>query len=287
MGSGFAANQKLAGARDPEAAARMAALPEEEHREQAKAAEQAVENVQSKVHEIMDGIQSGWEPKLEGFTGNRPKGEEAWLAFLESQTPDVVLEVHAELQAAIDEGINQETDRIAAERLMEGMTITPEDPMYDPLVDRRRRERIEDSLEPMDIADMIFKGYVKQDVPLGNGLTLALRSIPTIHGLWIEWHVSRIVEDDSSMQLLRHTLSLLQLAAALDSVNGKTTGPDLTKFTEDHQRDMFLDALKKRMTFVGRLPQEITNDFIVQNVWFSGRLRKVLAGNMMEKVGNS
>jgi hypothetical protein len=197
----------------------------------------------------------------------------------------VVLEFHDELQRAIEDNIDVETDAAAQERLRESFAIQPEDHLYDPLTDKGRREKIEAGLEPMDIADMVFMGHVSQDVALGNGIVLTLRSLSTQHGLWIEWHIATTPE--GSVQHTRHLFSIMQLAAGLDAVNGKSTGPDLSRFTEENQRDMFIEGLKKRMAFIGRMPQELTNDFIVQNVWFSGRLRKLLAGNLMEKVGNS
>ncbi len=133
---------------------------------------------------------------------------------------------------------------------------------------------------------MVFKGYVTQDVPLGNGIILNMRSIATTHGRWIEWAISQDTED-TSIQYTRHTFSLMQLAASLDAINGKPTGPAISRLLEQNQRDEFIVALNKRMDFIGRLPEQMSNDFIVQNVWFNGRIRKAMAGPLMDTLGNS
>ena len=41
------------------------------------------------------------------------------------------------------------------------------------------------------------------------------------------------------------------------------------------------------MEFVGRMPSIVTDDLIVQMIWFSGRVRKLLSGDVLRKVGNS
>ena len=56
---------------------------------------------------------------------------------------------------------------------------------------------------------------------------------------------------------------------------------------KDSQRKDFESALTERMEFLGRLPSMITDDLIVQFVWFNGRVRRLLAGDLMRKVGNS
>jgi hypothetical protein len=114
---------------------------------------------------------------------------------------------------------------------------------------------------------------------------LTFRTITTQHGLWLEYYMSQL--EETSMQHIRHLFSLLQVAASLDKVNGKTIGSDLSKLVKPTHRDEFIAAIEAKQERLGGMPAVLTDDIIVQYIWFSGRVRKVLAGNLMGKVGNS
>ena len=167
----------------------------------------------------------------------------------------------------------------------QAFAIDPSDPLYNPLTDKARRKLIEKDLIPLDFEAMVFKGYTTQDVKLRENFTLTFRTIPTNHGLWLEYMMANTPE--SSVQHTRHLFSIMQVAASLDAVNGRKTGADMTKFTKDVHNKEFTAAMEERMEFLGRLPAELTDDIIVQYVWFTGRVRLLLSGDLLRKVGNS
>jgi hypothetical protein len=199
--------------------------------------------------------------------------------------------LHEDVQKAYDERIKAEDEQILAEQTRDAFRIDPDDPNYNPMVDRKRREAIEADLKPLDFAEMLFKGYTSQRIQIREGFSITLRTLPTQHGLWLEALMAR--EPETSPQHTRHTFSLMQLAASLDEVHAggdrQVTGPSLVKYLKDDKASFegFEKALKERMEFIGRFPTAVTDDLIVQNVWFSGRVRRVLAGDLMRKVGNS
>ena len=165
------------------------------------------------------------------------------------------------------------------------MDIAPDDPLYDPMVDRSRRKKIEAGLKPLDFETMVFQGYVEQEIQLHASLSITLRTLTTHQGLWVEYYISRF--QDLSAQSLRHTFSLLQVAVSLEKINGKSISPPLEKFVRQDQRDEFIKALEQRMDKLSQMPSLLTDDFIIQYVWFTGRVRKLLSGNLTEQVGNS
>ncbi len=89
------------------------------------------------------------------------------------------------------------------------------------------------------------------------------------------------------MQYGRHWFSLTQAAVSVQTINGKPIGPDLGKFTDFEQRDAFRAALDERLKFLGKMPSLLTDEIIVQHSWFVGRVRKMMAGDVVRKVGNS
>ena len=46
-------------------------------------------------------------------------------------------------------------------------------------------------------------------------------------------------------------------------------------------------ALKEKFEALSNMPHVITDDLIVHYTWFSGRVRKLLTGDLGRKVGNS
>jgi hypothetical protein len=205
---------------------------------------------------------------------------------LAAQPAGIIEEWHAEYQERVDEDISKDEEESIRSSLEATMRIQPDDPLYDPLTDHARKKAITSSLEPLSFEDMIFHGYASQEVPVRENFVLTFRTIQTTHGGWLEWYASTEF-GDGSVQYFRHQFGLLQVAASLDKINGKAIGPDLSKFDDFSQRDEFVVALRDRMKFVGRLPSQITDDLIVQYTWFSGRVRRMMTGNLLEKVGNS
>ena len=261
LGSGIPANQAVIGARDPKRAAAMAVgqnLKEEEK-------EQDAHNTKLRRMElIMEAI-------TEGFITDFSPGE------LKDLTEERFDKLWERFEAWEDKKID---DEIAFE-----YSVSPDDPLYDPIKDTKRRKQIESQLKPLDFESMIFEGYCTQEIPIRNNFIVRFRSLNTNQSLWIESMTLDIREQ--SIQYGRHWIALVQVAVCLESINGQEIAPRVSKFKKSSDEEDFKRALKQRMEHIGAMPQIITDDLIIQYAWFSARVRRMLSGDMVDKLGNS
>lgn len=286
IGSGYAENQALAGAQDPEAAARAATRSDSEVISTQDQLEDEARVLDDLIEDIALAVAEGVYKLPDPPAKLNLQNSASVIRYLTQQDPAKIKAWHAEVQKEYDERIADEDEEILRSRVQD-IGMDPADPLYDPMMDRERRKRIEEGLEPIDFDEMVFKGWTTQKVPVRTGFELLFRTIPTQHGLWLEWMMSKTPE--SSIQHTRHFFSLLQLAAGLDAINGKPIGPDVTRYVKDDDtsRESFNKAIQERLEFVGRMPSMLSDDLIIQQVWFNGRVRRTLAGDLMRKVGNS
>jgi hypothetical protein len=213
------------------------------------------------------------------------RDEEGWEApgDLEGADPIQVMKWYPALEAWRNETIDAEVEETVEQSVSFG--LEPDDPLYDPLRDVSRKAAIEKDLEPLDFESMVFVGYTEQNVPIRDSFNVVFRTISTQHGMWIEMMLTELQK--FSAQYGRHWFSLTQIAVSLQSVNGKPIGGDLSRFTKGDERQAFRDILDERMAFLGRMPGLLTDELIVQHAWFIGRVRKMMAGDLTKKVGNS
>lgn len=279
IGSGFSENQRIVGARDPETAARIAATDPEEMSRILEEQEKAAEEIERMREELVAALDAGnWEspqPLPPGST---------WEKLLARQDAKLIKDWHGQYKKFIDAASEKEDEDVVRDTV-NSFSVQPDDPLYDPMVDKSRRSRIEASLKPLDFESMVFQGFVEQDIPIQKSLTVTMRTLTTQQGLWIEYYIAK--QPDMSTQNLRHTFSLLQVSIALDKVNGRPMSPSVDKLVRQDQREEFLKALEQRMERLCQMPSILTDDFIIQYIWFTGRVRKLLAGNLSERVGNS
>ena len=280
LGSGFAENQKMAGAQDPVAAARLAAADPSEVSEAMEAQEKAAQEITDRREELLEAIISGkWEPPQA-----LPPGA-TWAKVLARQDAKFITDWSDRYRKMLDEQVEKDDEANLKETINASFTVQPDDPLYDPMVDRERRKRIEANLKALDFESMVFLGHVEQEIEVQRGLNITLRTLTTQHGLWIEYYIAK--QPDMSTQNLRHTYSLMQVAVSLEAVNGKKITPSLEKLMKQDQRDEFIKGLEQRLERLCQMPSLLTDDFIIQYIWFTGRVRKLLSGNLTEKVGNS
>lgn len=225
-----------------------------------------------------------WTPDTSSWP-SVPEGQKEWQVLLEKQPAGMITRWHEEMNKALDEAVDQQDEETLKEQMQGIGVMDPDDPMFDPLVDKARRAAIEKDLEPLDFEQMVWKGYCTQEITPRENFRITLRTLSTLHGLWLEFYMSQ--QPESSYQHTRHLFSLIQVACCLDQVNDKKLAGDMTKYTKHEQRDEFLKALEERMEFVGKLPSVLSDDLIIQYTWFTGRVRKLLSGDLMRKVGNS
>jgi hypothetical protein len=229
------------------------------------------QDLEDKRQDLLTALASGWVSKL---TPER----------IRALTPPELAKAHADWQKDRDKAQDAEEEQSIRAAVSSSFSIAPDDPLYDPMTDRVRKERIEKKLSPLDFEQMVFRGHCEQEVEPREGFKVTLRTISTQHGLWLE---QVLVEAERfAVQYGRHWFSLLQVACALQAVNGKPIGPSLDTLDSPDHREDFRKALDARMKFIGRLPGLLTDDLIVQYIWFCGRVRKLLAGDLIGKVGN-
>lgn len=279
VGSGFTENQRIVGAQNPEAAARLASADPEDVQRAMEEQEDAAQDVEEKRATLLEALNDGTWTAPQAL----PPGS-TWEKLLSRQGPQFINEWYKQYQEFKNSILEKEDEAQIADSIQASFGISPDDPLYDPMVDKLRRSRIEAKLKPLDFETMVFQGYVEQDVPLHTSLTITLRTLTTHQGLWLEYYISKM--PDMSTQNLRHTFSLLQVAVALEKINGRSTVPAIDRFTRQDQRDEFIKALEQRMEKLSQMPSLLTDDFIIQYVWFTGRVRKLLSGNLTERVGN-
>lgn len=246
MGSAYAENQRMAGAQDPETSAIAAG-------ENLSASE--LQEYEEKKNEVNLAVKDGYNLKQ-----------------------DITLD---NVDAILEDVDQWRSDKIDEELYP---VLTPDDPLYNPMMDVRRKKAIESNLTPIDFEDMIFKGYSDQEIEIRAGFRIVFRTMTTQQSLWIEQRMRDVAEE--VMQYGRHYMSIVQIACCLQSVNGRPIGSSLSTFVKPSQKDEFNDALERKLEAVLQMPQVITDDLIVNFTWFQGRVRKALAGDVGRKVGN-
>lgn len=268
VGSAYTENQRLAGAGNPAAAAEMAGMTPAELQKRIASAEDEASAVSIMREDLL------FASSDEGY--DLP-------GVIQTAPSEKIMEWHSEMlqwrEEAIEEDVNEDIGQGTS------FTLQPDDPLYDPLRDKNRRLRIETGLEPLDFESMVFMGHTEQVVPIRENFEVLFRTISTQHGMWIEMMLTELAE--YSAQYGRHWFSLTQVACAIQEINGKSIGADLGRLSKKDQKEGFKNALDERMEFLGRLPGLLTDELIVNHAWFVGRVRKMMAGDVTKKVGNS
>ena len=251
MGSAHIQNQQMAGSKNPEHSANIASE---------KYTEDELLDLQSKKAEIEKETENGFEPKAPLDLDN-------------------VNEIYNDLESWRSSKIDEELEDEYYP------SITPDDPLYNPMTDLKRKKAVEATLEPIAFDDMIFKGYADQTIEIRKGFTVTFRTLTTQHSLWIEQKINTLSQE--SMAYGKHYLSLQQVACSLQSINGRPIGRSLSAYNKMSHKEEFDKALKEKFEALSNMPHVITDDLIVHYTWFSGRVRKLLAGDVGRKVGNS
>lgn len=262
MGSGIPHNQKLAGASDPVSAARLASSGKElAHKERQAFLEEEISRKLAIINEAKD---IGFEPSVD--VGENSTKEEIEQVYTEAEDWE---------KNKIEEDVQEQ---------FEEYSIPVDDPLYNPIRDTKRRREIEKNLEPLDFESMIFSGFSSQKIRIRENFEIVFRTLNTNQSLWIESMTLDLQE--KSVQYGRHWMSLVQLAVSLESINGKQVNPVISRFYKASQEQDFRKALDARMDYIGQLPQVVSDDLIIQYAWFSARVRKMMAGDVVAKVGN-
>lgn len=136
------------------------------------------------------------------------------------------------------------------------------------LMSKERKEDIEDRLSELDIADMIVKREVVQDIPVVPGkLIYTLRTFNQHEHLFC---LQFVYENPGSMTYAEEFLNTCKLVCSLNAINGAHLPPHLDK---DGEVDK--ELFKKKMFHVASFPVHVIADLSVQAIWFNQRVNEL------------
>jgi hypothetical protein len=170
----------------------------------------------------------------------------------------------------LGEGINKETE------LYDELRDMLDDPrQWNLLNNPDRRKKIEARLSPMEIADLIMYGEIRQDVPiLPEKLTVTYRSVAAEEDL----EVKRLMFGESGGdRYLMDKYTMMQLTLALVSINGEELPTHL-----DEKRKFNEEKFLKKVEKVEKFPIQFVADLGVQYLWFDERVRRLFIGSSDE-----
>lgn len=136
------------------------------------------------------------------------------------------------------------------------------------LMSKERKEDIESRLTELDIADMIVKREVVQDIPVVPGkLIYTLRTFNQHEHLFC---LQYVYENPGSMTYAEEFLNTCKLVCSLNAINGAHLPPHLDK---DGEVDK--ELFKKKMFHVASFPVHVIADLSVQAIWFNQRVNEL------------
>jgi hypothetical protein len=137
------------------------------------------------------------------------------------------------------------------------------------LANKKRKELIEARCEPMDIADLLMKGYVSQKVPIVPGrFEPTFRSMSGEENLEVLRLMGRI--SGGVDQYILDSLSIYKLTCGLERINGKVLASHLDK-DGNFNEEMFLAKFK----VVKKMALPVLADLVVNFDWFARRVQKL------------
>lgn len=217
-----------------------------------------------------------WEPPL-----GRKLDKEQFTAWANNQSIEKLEALHKECVEARDEAIERQAG------LHDEVAISVfDDPFYNAMLDTSRRRSIEKDLDPLDLTQLLFLNSIKQDVQIHSNLRIKVGSLSSEHGLWIH----RIVSSNKEVTTTREfesTINMYRVAAQVLAINGTDIGTDVMRHHGETNFKAFQDELEANALNIRKLPETLLEELSVQVAWFNIRVRKLVAGDLAGKVGNS
>jgi len=142
------------------------------------------------------------------------------------------------------------------------------------LMSKERKLQIEERLEDLDIADMIVKREITQDIPVIPGkLIYTLRTYNQQEYLFC---LQYVYENPGSVTYAEEFLNTCKLVCSLVGINGAYLPPHMDK---DGNVDKKL--FEKKMSHVASFPVHLIADLSVQAIWFNQRVNELFSvGNL-------
>ncbi len=211
-----------------------------------------------------------------------------------AELPDsVVKQQYAEFRSVMD-------DRKEAAPASPFRDPEPGDPDYSPVMDTKRRAKIEKSLVQMDLSQLLFAQRVTQDVPLEMGVTLRFGSLVSAHTVFMSRLASKRLREEST-QTYDDTVGIWRLALSLDAYGAPNAAgkvewkpmpsPEIAKITnlsDEKAFETWTTLLDSRVEVLSRLPVQLLSEFRLQSYWFELRVAQLISrGNLSERLGKS
>jgi len=146
------------------------------------------------------------------------------------------------------------------------------------------RKEVESKLAPIDMASLLFNGYVEQTIPLGNDnmkLDLKLRSLTVDHYAAIDrWIYSHLLANIALP--LKHRLRFITAAAlSIEEVSGKksaegTPWPDKGKDILEPDFKEWSAFFKVRLNWLLQMNPAVVELFTTHVTWFEQRIRRAV-----------
>jgi len=140
------------------------------------------------------------------------------------------------------------------------------------LMSKERKKAIEERLDELDIADMVMKREIQQDIPVIPGkLIYRLRTYNQHEYLAC---LQYVYENPGSVTWAEEYLNTCKLVCSLVAINGAPL--------PTHMKDGAVDKklFEKKMSHVASFPVHLIADLSVQAIWFNQRV------NALFSVGN-
>lgn len=221
-------------------------------------------------------LSPAYTPAMDGIVPQQPKIKIGPAPNLSQETVEG-LEALAKFQKdaeANQKKVAAEQDQRVAEASAKEMeeikSILGDDSKWSVLNNYDRRKAIESRLKPLDIADILIHGEIRQNVPIvPDKFVITLRSVSGDEDLGVKKLMS---SETGSDRYMFDKLSFMALTLGIVAINGK----ELPAHLNDQQR--FDEALfKAKFDLLMRYPVTMLADMGLQYYWFEHRVQDLFA----------
>lgn len=215
---------------------------------------------------VGDELRSGVSP--------RPSGSPAITQKTAQQLADMVEAAKADPHSVPVQPLKVEPARLEEDDLLDALDLGAMRNEADRIhANRERRKAIEGRCQPMAFDDLLWKGEVRQNVPIIPGVfEVIFKSITGDESLFIRRYVARLNRVSDAHDLTIY--SMCQLVCAVASITGRTQRVFEDMRNKDGQVDDKLFEQKLKTLSGMALP--ILADLSVNHDWFDLRVRRLI-----------
>lgn len=271
IGAGLKAVQRATvGPEHAEEAARQATMAPEDLERIRRRELDIAQAKEAKVEEIYASAEGGlWK--------DMPTSLSDLKAWLRTRTETELKELEDKIST---ESAEQVTEDLAQDDL-----FGPGSHLYVPVNDTVRRKRIEAQLAPLDLDSYLFECFTDQEVELQPKIKCVFRTLTAEQHVWLEEYWA-LKDRPGPTDPTTNFTALTYVSVSLRSINGKSpAGSDPYAAST---LEAFKKAVSERYNWLVKRPSALTDDLIVNYIWFTTRIRReLLSPSIITKLGNS